>query len=351
MTDNNFIDKYVNKEKTSFFSNSKSWLFLVVIIVAIVLAIVFYKTVIVGIMSPDELQKSIQIVWHETKWVEKESIPQEVKIVPCISFKIKNTGDAPLQYVDMEAVFDFEETGTNHSDGVVSILDEPLKPGDISDVITIQSMFGYAATSKAAFMKNKSEWKKMVAKIFARSRGSGLVRIGNIFPINQVIEGYKEDEPEEAREYKSESTKELARSLQALTPEAQWIPKIVTDKEAIIVPYISFTLKNTGEKPFQYLIFKAVFRFVETGEVLSEGIVPALSEPLLPGVTGNEITVKADFGYSATSIDAFYYNLQGWKNLKVNLFARTKESEYALLGTFTVKKAIKGVKVNYQQAY
>lgn len=354
MTEKNFgdnlVEKYVDKGKGGFFSKSKSWVLIFTIILAAVLAVLFYNSVIVGIKSGDEIKSSIEIVWHETKWVEKDSGPQEVKIVPAISLKIKNTGDEPLQYVDLQAVFDFEETGQNHSDGMISILQKPLEPGQTTPPMVIKSMYGYSATSKAAFMENKKEWKKMFAKIFARSRGSGLVRIGGTFPIEQTIEGYKQNQPEAKKEYRKETTKALARSLHVYDADAKWERKLETKKEAVIVPTISFTVKNAGDKPYEDLYFRCVFRFLETGEVLSEGITPALSDALAPDAKSDEITVKADFGYSATSIEAFFYNLQKWKQLKANLYVKSKDSNYALLGTYTVKKEIKGVKVKYHKA-
>lgn len=350
MSDNNLFAEHLKKKDeglSGFLKNPKSWIILVSVVVGTILAAFFYISVILGGMSGEEVKNSIEIVWHDSKWVDKEVTPQEVKIIPTISLKIKNIGQRPLQYMDIEAVFEFEETGAVFSDGMVRILKEPLQPGEISEEILIKSLYGYAGSSRSAFMGNKKEWKKVQAKIYARSKGSGLVRIGKLYPIKQEIEGYKDPETEDSskKEYQNENTRELAHSIQVVDHDSMWVDKIVTAGEVIIVPSITVDVKNVGQKPLQYIYFKGVFKYEDTGEILSEGLTPGLKKPLAPGETAVEIQIKADFGYAASSKEAFIRNNQKWKRLKVNLYAKSKESDYALLAIYPIKQKIQGVKV------
>jgi len=176
------------EEKKSWFKQPKFWAILLTIILGIVLLLFFYKTVVKESMSTEEVAKSIQISWHDSKWVDKKSLPSEVIIVPSIAFKVKNVGTKPLQYVNFEAVFLFEESGENLSDGFTPALKEPLYPGQESQEIFIKSFYGSKASSKEAFIRNITEWKKIKAKIFARTKNSGYALLG-IFPISQRIEG------------------------------------------------------------------------------------------------------------------------------------------------------------------
>jgi len=348
MTEENIFDKYLEKNKGGLFKSSRSWLFLFTIVLAVVLLVIVYKTVILGSMSPEEVKNSIEIVWSDTIWVEETTTPQEIKIVPTIKLKVKNIGRRPLQYVDLEAVFEFEESGTVHSDGMAHIFSKPFPPGEISEEIEIKALHGYTATSREAFFQNKEHWKKMYAKIFARSQGSGLVRIGGIYPIKQEIAGFQPGQKDEMPDdYADENTRILARSLHVYHPNSQWIDKAQTANEVIIVPSIAFDVKNVGNTPLENLYFKGVFRFEETGEVLSEGITPAIDEPLAVGENSDTILIKGEFGYSASSKEAFFYNLQKWKAVKVQIFVKSRESDYALLGVFPVKKEIQGVKIQY----
>ncbi len=329
----------------------KGWLIFFSIIAGIILLALFYKTAVLDVMSSDEVKNSIQVVWTDTKWVDKEVTPQEVKIVPTIRLKIKNVGKQPLQYMDMEAVFEQEDTGTVFSDGMVRLFKEPLQPGETSQEIVIKSHFGYTATSRAAFVTNKQEWKPLQAKLFARAKGSSLVRFGELYPIAQQIEGYddqKNIEAEKPSEYANPITVALARSIQVVNQESQWVDKAPGAAVTIIVPSITVTLKNVADKPLENVMIKGIFMYEDTGEVLSEGVSEGISKALAPGDTGKPITVKADFGYSATSKEAFVYNNEKWKRLKVRLFAKSKESNDALLGTYVISQKIQGIIVQYK---
>jgi hypothetical protein len=126
-----------------------------------------------------------------------------------------------------------------------------------------------------------------------------------------------------------------------------WVDKVATAKEVIIVPSISVTVKNMSDAAIDGLIFKGVFMYEETGEILSEGLSPAIRKPLAAGETSGVVSMRADFGYSATSKEAFFKNNQKWKQLKVRVFVKGKDTGYALLGTYPVKQKIEGIKVIY----
>lgn len=352
MTGDNIFKEYLEKEESSvsnLIKKPKFWVFLVSFVMAIILGIFYLKSVRES-MSAKEVADSVEIAWHETTWVDKEVTPQEVKIVPAIRFKIKNVGKRSLAYMDIEAVFHFVESGSIHSDGMARILTEnPLLPGEISEEIYIRSLYGYSATSRSAFLKNKQEWKKMEVKLFARAKGSGLIQIGDVYPIKQVIEGFNGSIPageELPEDYADETTRQLARSIRITQQDSLWVDKLFTEKEVIIVPSISLTIKNVGTSNLQYLYFKGVFKFADTGEILSEGITPALKKSLSPGESSDSIEIKGEYGFSASSKHDFYQqSQQRWKFLKVNLYAKSKESDYALLGIFPVKAKIQGVNV------
>ena len=99
-------------------------------------SLVFYKTVIQDTMTDKEVAESIQIVWHDSIWVDKKVRPDEATIVPAFTFKIKNTGRRPLQYVGFNCIFIFEDSGENLTDGYVEAVKKPLpaRPGQRRDL-------------------------------------------------------------------------------------------------------------------------------------------------------------------------------------------------------------------------
>jgi len=175
-------------EKTPFYQRAKFWASLVTVVVGLFLILVFYKTVVQDTMSDEEVMKSIQIVGHESQWVDKKGRPDEAIIVPSFTFKIKNTGDRALQHVGFNCIFIFAESGENLTDGYVTAIQEPLPPGETSAEIFVKGFFGYSASSKPAFIKNMANWKEVKVKIYAKTKNSGQVLLG-IFPIEKKIAG------------------------------------------------------------------------------------------------------------------------------------------------------------------
>jgi len=189
MDKNNDLFKEIT-QKVEFYKQPKFWASLITIVIGLILILVFYKTVIKETMSDQEVAKSIQIVWHDSLWVDKKSKPDEAIIVPSFTFKIKNTGSRPLQHVNFNCIFIFEESGENLTDGYVTAVKEPLLPGQISEEIYVKGFFGYTASSKPAFVKNMANWKNIKVKIYGKTKNSGQVLLG-IFPISKKIAGIK----------------------------------------------------------------------------------------------------------------------------------------------------------------
>jgi hypothetical protein len=355
MTGDKIFEEYLEKKPggiAGFPKKGKTWVIIISIVAAVILAVIFFKS-LSDTMSSEEVKKSVEIAWYDTLWVDKGVTPQEVTIVPAVKVKIKNVGKRPLKYMDIAAVFEFVESGTVHSDGMARVLTrEPLMPGETSEEILVKSLYGYSASSRAAFMQNKEEWKKMQVKLFVRARGSGLVPVGEIYAVKQVIEGFDgtgAPGDQMSRDYQDEATRELAYSIRIVEQDSLWVDKVAAADQVIIVPSITVEIKNVGEKPLQYLYFKGVFKYGDTGEILSEGITAALKTPLAPGAASEPIEIKSDFGYTASSKEAFFKGTeQRWKLLKVDLYAKSKESQYALLGIFPIKQKIQGVQVIYQ---
>jgi hypothetical protein len=355
MTGDQLFKEHLEKEQkgtSGLLKRPKTWAIPITVLAAIILGVVIYKSITSG-MTGKEVIDSIAIAWHDTTWMDKEVTPQEVKIVPALRLKIKNVGQRPLKHMDIEVVFHLKETGDRFSDGMTRILSkEPLLPGETSEEILIKSLYGYTAKSRASFFQNKEAWKKMEARVFARASGSPLVSIGEKYPIKQVIEGYNQNLPstdEMPSEYSDEPTRQVAQSIRIVEQDSLWVDKLVTAKNVIIVPSMTIEIRNVGQSPLHELYFKGIFKYEDTGEVLSEGLTPALKDPLSPGETSQPIKIYADFGYAASSKEAFFKgSQQRWRYLKVNLYAKSQESNWALLGIFPIKAKIQGVKVVYQ---
>lgn len=182
-------------------------------------------------------------------------------------------------------------------------------------------------TQKTEFYKQPKFWASFLTVLF------GLILI--LFFYKTVIK-------------ETMSEKEVAKSIQIVSQDSLWVDKKGKPDEAIIVPSFTFKIKNTGSRPLQHVGFNCIFVFEESGETLSDGYVSAIKEPLAPGQTSAEIFVKGFNGYTASSKPAFIKNMANWKNVKVKIYGKTKNSGLVLLGIFPITKKIAGIKVIYQ---
>lgn len=139
-------------------------------------------------MSGEELQESIELVDVETSWEKKyyQPWPPKLILVPAISFRIKNVGEKPLQYIYCNTIFrqfaDNENLGDNF---VAGIRGDKVAPGESSDVIRMQSYLGVEGKNLAHF-KNNPAWKKVMARVFVKSKGAQYVQVGEYEISNNI---------------------------------------------------------------------------------------------------------------------------------------------------------------------
>jgi len=171
-----------------------SFILAAIIIVAAVLFILS-KAGLIKTVSPEELKASLELQEVQTKWVSKyyQPWPPKLILVPTISFRVKNLTDKPLRYVNFNANFRFMDDYENLGDSfLAAIRNEPVPPGEVSDPILLKSNYGVEGKSLASF-KDNPQWKVVIVKLFAQSRGSQYVELGQ-WEITKNID-FKEPEP------------------------------------------------------------------------------------------------------------------------------------------------------------
>jgi hypothetical protein len=127
---------------------------------------------------------------------------------------VKNTTDSPLKYINFNANFrfmgDFENLGDSF---LAAIRNDPVPPGEESDVITLKSNYGVEGKSLATF-KDNPHWKTVVVRLFAQSKGSQFLPLGE-YEISRRIDfvepepvGIDKKETEEDKGLKKEEKKQ-----------------------------------------------------------------------------------------------------------------------------------------------
>ncbi len=164
--------------------------------ILIILSVVFvWMTGCSRGMPAEELEASVEILDIDTRWEEKyyQPWPPKLILVPAISFKIKNVGEKPLQYVYCNGIFKLEDENENLGDNFVAgIRGEPVNPGETSETISLQSFQGVEGQNLAHFKDNPA-WKTAEVKLFVKSKGSQYVLVGE-YKVSRRI-NFTEPEP------------------------------------------------------------------------------------------------------------------------------------------------------------
>ena len=141
---------------------------------------------------------------------------------------------------------------------------------------------------------------------------------------------------------KTLSPEELKNSIEIVDVETKWVSKYYQPwpPKLILVPAISFRVKNLTDKPLQYINFNANFRFKDDYENLGDCFLAAIrGKPVMPGELSERILLKSNYGVEGKSLRSFQNNPH-WKVVVVKLFVQSKGSQYVELGEWEVSRKI-----------
>jgi len=141
---------------------------------------------------------------------------------------------------------------------------------------------------------------------------------------------------------KSISPEELKASLEIVEVSSKWVAKTYQPwpPKLVLVPTITFRVKNISAKPLNYVNFNAIFKFRDDQENLGDNFLAAIrKEPVPPGGTSKIITLKSNFGVEGTGLAKFKDNPQ-WKPVVCRLFVQSKSPIHVLLGEYEISREI-----------
>ena len=146
--------------------------------------------------------------------------------------------------------------------------------------------------------------------------------------------------------------RQLKASLEFFEISSQWVVnEQISDEDfkgILLVPEVSFRIRNVGKKDLSYVFLLGVFRFMDNGKFIGEGYQMALRRPLFPNGTSARITLKAGFGYRASSAAAFEKYKKEWRNSFCELFAKSHNSGFTPVKTFYISRKIAGQDVEIE---
>ena len=146
------------------------------------------------------------------------------------------------------------------------------------------------------------------------------------------------------------SQDEIRDSVEFFSISSSWIVKeeVKTDEftGVILVPQISFRIRNRGERNLGPIFLLGVFSFMDTGKTMGEGYGMFLKKSLPPGGESESITLTSGFGYRASSAEAFEKNRTDWRPAFVEMFVRSGPSKLTLLKSFYISQKIRGMNID-----
>jgi hypothetical protein len=139
---------------------------------------------------------------------------------------------------------------------------------------------------------------------------------------------------------------QLKASLEFFDISSQWVVKEnvneVDFQGIILVPEVTFRIRNIGPRNLSYVYLLGVFRFMDNGRFIGEGYRMVLRKPLPPDGESEPITLKSGFGYRASSADAFEKHKKNWQNSLCELYVKSHNSGLVPVKTFYVSRKISG---------
>jgi hypothetical protein len=134
-----------------------------------------------------DLSTSLEVVDVSTGWHDAGIVQGNNKLVPSVTFKVKNNSDQRLPVLQVNALFrrvnEPDEWGSDFRTVVGS---EGLEPGATSNELTLRSNLGYTGTEARAEMLKNSQFVDAKVELFAKYGSTQWARIGD-FPVTREL--------------------------------------------------------------------------------------------------------------------------------------------------------------------
>ncbi len=144
--------------------------------------------VFAGACGPSvDLTKGLHLEAVSTGWLDAGVVDGKNKVVPAVSFKLKNVSDQPLKTLQVNAVFRRASQDEEWGSGFRTIAGSGgLAPGAATDTVTIQADLGYTGSDSREAMLRHSQFVDAKVDLFAKYGSTQWARIGE-FPISRQL--------------------------------------------------------------------------------------------------------------------------------------------------------------------
>jgi hypothetical protein len=148
----------------------------------------FFALVCAGCGPDVDLTKALQVEIVSTGWFDAGIVNGQNKLVPTVSFKLKNVSDQKLSALQVNARFSRGNEPEEWGNGFLpSVGPGGLAPGTTTDVLTIKSQLGYTGSDQSrAEMLQNSQFVDAKVELAAKYGGTQWKRLGE-YPIARQL--------------------------------------------------------------------------------------------------------------------------------------------------------------------
>ena len=134
-----------------------------------------------------DVSTAIQVLDVSTGWYDAGIVNGQNKLVPSVTFKLKNVSDKPVTTLQANVLFHRINSPEEWGSGFLRVAgSEGLAPGATSDPLTVKSDLGYTGTETRAEMLNSQYFIDAKVELAAKHGAELLERIAE-FPIERRL--------------------------------------------------------------------------------------------------------------------------------------------------------------------
>lgn len=139
-----------------------------------------------GCSGGPDLKQSVQVTDVSTGWFDAGVVDGKNKLVPSVSFRLRNTSDATIETASLNVVFKLVDTGEEHDSIFVQRVAFENKQ---SSPVTIRSQTGHTGDppQTRADMLKHTNFRDMEVVIFIRQSSSQWVELHKVRVERQLL--------------------------------------------------------------------------------------------------------------------------------------------------------------------
>lgn len=135
-----------------------------------------------------DLTKGLAVTITNTGWYDLGIVNGQNKLVPTVTFTLRNTSDQKLVTLQINALFRRVSENTEWGSGFMTVVgSQGLAPGAITDPITIKSQLGYTGNDQSRQeMLQNTQFVDAKVELFGKYASTQWVLLGS-YPITRQL--------------------------------------------------------------------------------------------------------------------------------------------------------------------